>query len=75
MQNLKYYEAYEERYKTAHEQGVSWECGQSSPIVMEIIRKYGKVYCALPSQRGSDFLLHGGGNYLFDARQIKWYNE
>lgn len=24
-ENRKYYEAYEDRYKTAHEKGVSWE--------------------------------------------------
>lgn len=36
----KYYAAYEERYKTAHQNGVSWSSDQSSPIVMEIIKKY-----------------------------------
>ncbi len=36
----KYYMAYEERYKTAHEKGVSWSSGKNSPIVMEIIEKY-----------------------------------
>ncbi|MBQ9840320.1 MAG: class I SAM-dependent methyltransferase [Erysipelotrichaceae bacterium] len=36
----KYYEAYEERYKTIHEKGYSWSSDVSSPIVMEIIRKY-----------------------------------
>lgn len=37
----KYYEAYDERYKTAHQKGVSWASGESSPIVLETIRKYG----------------------------------
>ena len=37
----KYYAAYEERYKTAHKNGVSWSSDRSSPIVMEVIRKYG----------------------------------
>ena len=36
----KYYAAYEERYKTAHAQGVSWASGQNSPIVLETIKKY-----------------------------------
>ncbi len=37
----KYYAAYEERYKTAHAQGVSWASSVSTPIVMEVIDKYG----------------------------------
>ena len=36
----KYYAAYDERYKTAHKQGVSWSSDAASPIVMEIIKKY-----------------------------------
>ena len=36
-----YYEAYEERYRTAHEKGVSWSSEKSTPIVMEVIRNYG----------------------------------
>lgn len=36
----KYYTAYEERYKTAHAQGVSWSSNVSTPIVMEVIEKY-----------------------------------
>ena len=39
-ENKKYYAAYEERYKAAHEQGVSWASNQNSPIVLEIIKKY-----------------------------------
>ena len=39
-ENRKYYAAYEERYKAAHEQGVSWAGNQNSPIVLEIIKKY-----------------------------------
>ena len=31
----KYYEAYEDRYKTAHEKGVSWSSSQCTPIVLE----------------------------------------
>lgn len=39
MQNSdrKYYEAYEERYKAAHEKGVSWEHMKSTPIVLDIL--------------------------------------
>lgn len=36
----KYYEAYDERYKTAHAKGVSWAGDVSTPIVMEVIGKY-----------------------------------
>ena len=36
----KYYEAYEERYKTAHAHGVSWSSEVSTPIVMEVLDKY-----------------------------------
>ena len=36
----KYYEAYDERYKTAHLKGVSWSSEKSSPIVLDIIKKY-----------------------------------
>ena len=38
--NRKYYAAYEERYKIAHQNGVRWASDQNSPIVMEIIKKY-----------------------------------
>lgn len=37
----KYYEAYEERYKTVHSKGVSWASKKCSPIVTEVIGKYG----------------------------------
>lgn len=36
----KYYAAYDERYKTAHAQGVSWSSDVSTPIVMEVLQKY-----------------------------------
>lgn len=36
----KYYEAYEERYKTAHALGVSWESPVHTPIVLETLDKY-----------------------------------
>ena len=35
--NRKYYAAYNERYKTAHAQGVSWSSNVSTPIVMEVL--------------------------------------
>lgn len=38
--NRKYYEAYEERYKAAHEQGVSWASEASTPIVLDMLRKH-----------------------------------
>lgn len=36
----QYYEAYEERYKTAHEKGVTWSSENSTPIVLETVKKY-----------------------------------
>ena len=33
----KYYAAYEERYKAAHKEGVSWSSDINTPIVLEII--------------------------------------
>ena len=39
-ENKKYYAAYDERYKTAHEHGVSWSSNVSTPIVMDIIERY-----------------------------------
>ena len=39
--NREYYTAYDERYKTAHAKGVSWLSDVSTPIVMEMIEKYG----------------------------------
>lgn len=39
-ENRKYYEAYDERYKTAHAHGVSWSSDVSTPIVMETLDKY-----------------------------------
>lgn len=38
--NRKYYAAYDERYKTAHANGVRWLSDVSTPIVMEVIDKY-----------------------------------
>lgn len=38
--NMKYYEAYEERYKTVHQNGISWASDKSTPIVMDVIRRY-----------------------------------
>lgn len=36
----KYYKAYNERYKTAHNLGVSWSSDIATPIVREILNKY-----------------------------------
>lgn len=36
----EYYKAYEDRYKTVHEKGLSWSSDSCTPIVMEIIKKY-----------------------------------
>lgn len=37
----KYYAAYDERYKTAHALGVSWSRGVTTPIVTEVLDRYG----------------------------------
>ena len=37
----KYYEAYDERYKAAHQKKLRWMGYESSPIVAEIVQKYG----------------------------------
>ena len=37
----KYYEAYEKRYRQVHEKSLSWASEESSPIVLETMRKYG----------------------------------
>lgn len=34
---MKYYEAYEERYKTIHQKGQSWSSDVATPIVMDVI--------------------------------------
>lgn len=61
-ENRKYYAAYEERYKTAHAQGVSWAGSRHTPIVPEMIRKYN----LLP---GQDLLEVGCGEGR-DARVV-----
>lgn len=38
----KYYEAYENRYRQVHEKSLSWASENSSPIVLEMLKKYGK---------------------------------
>lgn len=37
----KYYEAYDDRYKVAHKLGVSWSSNMSTPIVIDVINRYG----------------------------------
>lgn len=37
----KYYEAYDNRYRAVHARGVSWSSAESTPIVLETLRKYG----------------------------------
>lgn len=40
MNVMKYYEAYNERYKTIHKKGYSWSSEIPTPIVFETISKY-----------------------------------
>ena len=37
----KYYEAYEKRYRQVHEKSLSWASDKNSPIVLEMLKKYG----------------------------------
>ena len=37
----KYYEAYDERYKLIHEKGYSWSSDIPTPIVLDVIERYG----------------------------------
>ena len=41
MEQRAYYEAYDERYKTVHARSIRWFGDQSSPIVNEVISRYG----------------------------------
>ena len=36
-----YYEAYDERYKTIHEKGFSWAGDVATPMVLDVMRRYG----------------------------------
>ena len=36
----KYYAAYDERYKTAHANGVTWSSSNSTPIIMDVLGRY-----------------------------------
>lgn len=41
MKNRVYYEAYDERYKTVHARSIRWFGDTPSPIVSEVISRYG----------------------------------
>ena len=66
----KYYEAYDERYKAVHKKNLRWMGYESSPIVTEIIQKYGiskenavlEIGCG--EGRDSIVLLENGYNLL-----------
>ena len=45
----KYYEAYDERYKAVHEKGLCWSTDTPSPIVFEIIEKYNEKKYFVPN--------------------------
>lgn len=66
----KYYEAYEERYKTAHARGTSWETDAPTGIVMQILEKYriGKYHRLLEvgcgEGRDARILLNNGYDLL-----------
>ena len=70
----KYYEAYEERYKAAHEQGVSWLSHISTPIVMEVIKSYGidrsKTLLEIGCGEGRDAKAVLDGGYCLVATDI-----
>lgn len=64
----KYYEAYDQRYRQVHERGLEWFSGQPTPIVGEVLAKYGIAPDApmleIGCGEGSDaaFLLEKGCN-------------
>ena len=66
----KYYEAYDERYKTIHAKGYSWAGDETTPIVIETIKKYGITKSAPMLEigcgegRDARFLLEEGYNLL-----------
>ena len=37
----KYYEAYDQRYRTIHAKGYSWSGDSATPIVLDVIRRFG----------------------------------
>ena len=41
MEDKRYYQAYDIRYKDAHSKGVSWASESSTPMVIKTIEKYG----------------------------------
>ena len=40
MRMKRYYEAYDERYRTIHEKGFSWAGDVATPIVLDVIRRF-----------------------------------
>lgn len=61
---MKYYEAYDKRYRQVHEYGVSWSSRTPTPVVEEMIRKYApdEEILDLGCGEGRDilYLLHQG---------------
>ena len=66
----EYYKAYDARYQTIHERGLSWFSGEPTPIVAETIKKYGigpearilEIGCG--EGRDAAYLLHEGRDVL-----------
>ena len=44
----RYYEAYEDRYKTIHAMGQRWSGETPTPVVEDVIRRYGLSGAAMP---------------------------
>ena len=70
MENKKYYEAYDERYKIAHSKGISWSSDIRTPIVLATLNKYNirpeqmilEIGCG--EGRDSRAVLDGGYNLI-----------
>ena len=65
----KYYEAYDERYKQVHKEGLSWATENNTPMVEETIYKYhledtNMLEIGCGEGRDARFLLHKGYNLL-----------
>lgn len=80
----KYYEAYDDRYRQVHHYGVSWASENPTPIVADVVERYGirknmsllEVGCG--EGRDASFLLRKGYHLLatdISAEAVSWCRE
>ena len=68
-ENMKYYEAYDKRYKQVHDKGLSWTTMANTKVVEDVINKYclenGRILeIGCGEGRDSKYLLNKGYNVL-----------